>query len=199
MKDLRLLFHGSLTNVRQNDTLLPNAGARRMNMLKIVTRMQNLNFGELMELYREGNEENGARQYPMLSATEQLLQAEQDFYQYLIQCFFPTDGAVYVLWEEKGKYLSGLRLEPYQDGLLLEALETAPTRRRQGYACKLLRSVQDWLSQHGAIKVYSHVDRRNVASQRCHQNCGFAKILNHAVYADGSVLTSADTYLFAVE
>ncbi len=168
-------------------------------MLKIVTNMRDLNFGELMELYREGNEENGAYKYPQLSAAEQLVQAKQDFYQYLAQCFFCVEGAVYALWEENGRYLSGLRLEPYKDGLLLEALETAPDHRRQGYACKLMSSVQSWLSGHGAIKVYSHVDRKNAPSQRCHQNCGFTKILDYAVYIDGSVFSSSDTYLFEVK
>lgn len=168
-------------------------------MLKLATRMRELNFYALMDVYREGNEENGAAAYPRADEAEQLLLAEQDFYQYLVQCFFTVDGAVYAMWEENGKYLSALRLEPYADGLLLSALETAPDYRRQGYACKLMLAVQDWLSQHGAIKVYSHVSRSNDASQRSHRSCGFRKILDHAVYSDGSVLTGSDTFLFEVQ
>lgn len=168
-------------------------------MLKIVTRMREMNFYALMDVYREGNEENGALAYPHRSASEQLLLAEQDFYQYLVQCFFSVNGAVYALWEEKGKYLSAVRLEPYEDGLLLSALETMPQYRRQGYACRLIQGLQHWLSQHGAMKVYSHVSRRNEASQRTHRCCGFRKILDHAVYSDGSVLTGSDTYLFEVQ
>ena len=168
-------------------------------MLKIVTRMRELNFNALMEVYRQGNQENGAECYPQASEAEQLLLAEQDFYQYLVQCFFATNGAVYALWEQNGRYFSALRLEPYKDGLLLAALETVPEHRRQGYACKLLQSVQDWLSQHGSIKVYSHVSRGNEASRRSHQRCGFRKILDYAVYTDGSVLTDSDTYLFEVQ
>lgn len=168
-------------------------------MLKIATNIRQIDFGALMEVYREGNAENGADRYPDASAAEQLLLAEQDFYQYLVQCFFTVDGAVYAMWEQDGRYASALRLEPYQDGLLLSALETAPDRRRQGYACQLLGAVQAWLSQHGAIKVYSHVSRKNDASQRSHRSCGFTKIMDHAVYADGSVLTNSDTYLFEVQ
>lgn len=168
-------------------------------MLKIAANIREIDFGALMEVYREGNEENGAELYPDATPAEQVMLAEQDFYQYLVQCFFTVEGAVYALWEQDGVYASALRLEPYQDGLLLEALETAPDKRRQGYACQLLRAVQAWLSQHGAIKVYSHVNRKNTASQRSHQSCGFTKILDHAVYADGSVLTNSDTYLFEVQ
>ena len=199
MTDLRLLFHHCLTNVRLCATLFKLIFVRRDFMLKLATRMGELNFYSLMDVYREGNEETGARVYPNCSPAEQLLLAEQDFYQYLVQCFFSVDGAVYALWEEKGKYLSALRLEPYEDGLLMCALETMPQYRRQGYACKLIRGVQEWLSQHGAIKVYSHVSRRNEASQRAHRRCGFRKILDHAVYADGSVLTGSDTYLYEVQ
>jgi GNAT superfamily N-acetyltransferase len=168
-------------------------------MLIIATRIQELNFNALMEVYREGNAENGAQYYPNESAAEQLIFAEQDFYQYLVQCFFAQDGAVYALWKCDGGYAAALRLEPYQDGLLLEALETTPDKRRQGYARKLIQAVQSWLGEHGPMKVYSHVSRKNVASQRCHQSCGFCKILDHAVYADGSVLTGSDTYLYEVQ
>lgn len=168
-------------------------------MLTIATCMRELNFDALMEVYLEGNAENGAQLYPDASAAEQLILAEQDFYQYLAQCFFTTEGAVYAMWSCDGGYASALRLEPYQDGLLLAALETAPDKRRQGYACKLLQAVQAWLSQHGSMKVYSHVSRKNQASQRSHNSCGFRKILDHAVYADGSVLTDSDTYLFEVQ
>ena len=168
-------------------------------MLKIATRIREMNFYALMDVYLQGNQENGAALYPRASEAEQLLLAEQDFYQYLVQCFFTVDGAVYAMWEEEGKYLSALRLEPYEDGLLLSALETMPDFRQQGYACRLIQALQEWLSQHGAIKVYSHVSRKNEASRRTHIRCGFCKILDHAVYSDGSVLTGSDTYLFEVQ
>ena len=199
MTDLRLLFRHSLTNVRLCGTLSSAMDCRRDFMLKIATRIREMNFYALMDVYLQGNQENGAALYPRASEAEQLLLAEQDFYQYLVQCFFTVDGAVYAMWEEEGKYLSALRLEPYEDGLLLSALETMPDFRQQGYGSKLIWAVQEWLSQHGAIKVYSHVSRKNEASRRTHIRCGFRKILDHAVYSDGSVLTGSDTYLFEVQ
>ena len=57
-------------------------------MLIIATRMRELNFNALMDIYLEANLEDGAARYPKLSSAEQLLLAEQDFYQYLVQCFF---------------------------------------------------------------------------------------------------------------
>ena len=118
------------------------------------------------------------------------MQAEQDFYQYLREVFFPTAGAVYAVWEENGTYITALRLEPYRDGLLLTALETAPEYRRRGYAQKLIEAVLEELP---GEKLYSHVSKTNAASLRTHISCGFQKILDHAAYLDGSVLRSSCT------
>ena len=160
-------------------------------MLKIAEKLNELDFGQLMAVYEEGNLENGAELWPELSQGQQILRAEQDFYQYLRECFFATEGAIYALWVIDGQYVSALRLEPYQDGLLLEALETAPEHRHKGYASKLIRAVLEWV---GNQKVYSHVSKRNAASLRTHEKCGFHRIMEHAVYADGSVLTSSCTF-----
>lgn len=50
-------------------------------MLYLAKSLQQLQFGKLMEVYIEGNLEKAAE--------VGLLQAEQDFYQYLRDCFSP--------------------------------------------------------------------------------------------------------------
>lgn len=157
-------------------------------MLLIAKRIRDLSFSKLMEVYEEGNLENGSELYPNLSAGEQLLRAEQDFYQYLNEIFFATPGAVYLIYTQQQRYCAALRLEPYKDGLLLEALETAPALRRKGYAAALLREMKVVLTQQGGGSVYSHVSKRNEASLRAHLGAGFEKVVDYAVYADGSVL-----------
>lgn len=153
-------------------------------MLLIARKMREFSFGKLMEVYREGNLENGQEAFPDEPEDRQIALAEQEFYQFLQQVFFRTEGAVYLIWEENGTYISALRLEPYGDGLLLEALETAPVYRRRGYAVKL---VQEALLYAGDFKIYSHVNRRNTPSLRTHEKVGFVKVMDYAVYADGSV------------
>lgn len=153
-------------------------------MLIIAHKLHEFTFGKLMEVYTEGNLENGHDQWPDETKSRQIALAEQEFYNYLQQIFFRTDGAQYLIWEESGRYVSALRLEPYQDGLLLEALETIPAVRRKGYAVRLMQAA---LESVGKVKVYSHVHKRNVASLRTHEKCGFTKVLDYAVYADGSV------------
>lgn len=153
-------------------------------MLIVAKKLKELAFGKLMEVYIEGNLENGQELWPDEPKNRQLALAEQEFYQYLQQVFFKTDGAQYLIWEENGRYVSALRLEPYRDGLLLEALETAPDLRRKGYAAKLILAA---LEHAAGAKIYAHVHKRNVPSLRTHEKCGFVKILDYAVYADGSV------------
>ena len=153
-------------------------------MLKIVNKMNDFSFGKLMKVYEEGNLENGQEIWPNEPAGRQIALAEQEFYSYLQQVFFKTHGAAYLIWEEKGDYVSALRLEPYRDGLLLEALETAPKYRKKGYAAQLVSAAITYAS---GTKIYSHVSKKNIPSLRTHEKCGFVKVSDQAVYADGSV------------
>ena len=160
-------------------------------MLSIVSKISQLDFSALMEIYEEGNRENGAELWPELPEGLQMLNAEQAFHQYLRECFFVTPDAVYCIWQDKGKYVSALRLEPYQDGLLLEALETVPCCRHKGYASALIMAVLECFD---GQKIYSHVSKRNTASLRTHEKCGFCRVADHAVYADGSVMQNHVTF-----
>ena len=153
-------------------------------MLILARTIRDLNFSKLMDVYIEGNMENADEFWPELSEGQKLLRAEQEFYQYLTEVFFRTPEAVYAVWEEEGKYICALRLEPYCDGLLLEALETAPAYRRRGYAEKLILAA---IAHFAGKKLYSHVSKRNAPSLCVHEKCGFRRILEYAVYIDGSV------------
>lgn len=159
------------------------------------TSLRQLRFGELMDVYHDANEEK-AMEWPDLPRGFALQLAEQDFRQYLEEVFFRTSGAVCALWEVEGKYVSALLLEPYKDGLLLEALETDPSQRKKGYAVSLIRAVQQHLTAQGAVKLYSHVNKRNVASLKTHEKCGFYVISDHAVYINGSVDYRCRTFLY---
>ena len=156
-------------------------------MLKIYCKLGEMNFSKLMEVYAEGNADNAAEFYSDDDPSVGMMNAEQDFYQYLKEVFFNSKDAVYAIWEENAVYISALRLEPYQDGLLLEALETHPDYRRKGYARKLLCAVLAYLKSSNYKVIYSHIHKQNFPSIKTHLSCGFARIAEHAVYIDGSV------------
>ena len=157
-------------------------------MLLIAKRLEELDFSALMDIYVEGNLEK-AEEY----GDGGLLRAEREFYDYLREDFFRQQGAFYAVWTEQGSYVSALRLEPYKDGWLLEALETAPDYRKKGYAKALMIAVLEYMDQ---SIIYSHVSKRNEASLRTHYACGFQKHLDHVVYLDGSVTNRAVTLKF---
>lgn len=155
-------------------------------MLIAAKHMRDLRIDKLMEVYRQSNLE-AAQERKNLPPMFALQLAEQDFRQYLQEVFFRTTDAVCYILEEKESYICALRLEPYRDGLLLEALETAPDFRKQGYASLLIREVQKKLAEQGTVRIYSHVNKRNVASLKTHEKCGFRIHSDHAVYISGNV------------
>lgn len=162
-------------------------------MLQLYYRFTGAQTDRLMTLYREGNRENAAYYYPDLSAEQGLLRAREDFCRYLREDFFRVPGGVYCIWEEDGAWVSGLRLEPWEDGLLLEALETDPDFRRQGYGRRLLRAVQDqWAHE----RIYSHVNKKNRPSLAVHAQCGFKLWKDTARLLDGTVSAGCCTLLW---
>ena len=147
-------------------------------MIEAATSMSQLDLAQLAAVYQQSCQHGG----------------KWEMFDYLRQCFFPAGGKVYCLRKE-GVYVSALRLEPWRDGLLLTALETAPEYRGGGFAKELMTGVLTTTEG----KIYSHIDERNQASVAVHKACGFAKILDFARYLDGSVSTSAGTYLKFVQ
>lgn len=165
-------------------------------MLKIAYKFSDLNFSELMDVYIEGNRETGRDQYCFDTEAAQLRKAEEDFRCYLREVFFCQSDSLYCIWEDDGHYKAALRLEPYCDGYLLCALETAPEDRRTGMATALIQSTQKYLSSRGEGTLYSHISKRNTASLAVHRKCGFQTIKDYAVYSDGSVLHSSLTFQY---
>jgi ribosomal protein S18 acetylase RimI-like enzyme len=154
-------------------------------MLKLAYRFRDLDFEKLMAVYAQSNTENGQEFYPNDAPFVQRNKVESSFEEYLREDFFRVKQAFYAVWEENGSYICALRMEPFEDGLLLEALETAPTHRRSGYATKLIEAVLASLPKGSAV--YAHVHKRNTASLATHRRCGFTVGLDHAKYVDGTV------------
>lgn len=140
-------------------------------MVRIIRSLKDLNVRQLMDLY-------GA--------------TEQDFYTSLID-FYSEHDAYYAVLLVDGRYLSAVRVELYRDGWIVAGLQTAHNERNKGYAKRLLTGVLQQMPK--GCKVYSHVDKRNAPSFAVHVACGFEKILDHAVYLDGSVSTNALTLM----
>ena len=142
----------------------------------IAHSLRELDFCQLMEIYEQSNRQAGQDDYPHLPESQQLLMAEQDVYTYLSDCFFRDPNAYYAVLAPEGRYRAAVRLEPYRDGYLLAALETAPESRRKGYGFNLLKQVIAFLAGTDCSKIYAHIDKKNIASLALHSACGFCKI-----------------------
>ncbi len=168
-------------------------------MLKIVKSFTELNISELMEVYFEDNCENGRIFFPDCNADEQLRRAEDGFESYLREDFFRQRDAFYALWIADERYQAALRIEPYADGVLLEALSTAPESRRKGHAGNLVRLVLEYLQSSSYKIVYSHIHKKNIASLHLHKKCGFELFSDSAKYIDGTVTQSSCTMCYELK
>lgn len=158
-------------------------------MLKLIRCMRDVDFAELLNIYRVSDEIYGCYECD----EEGRFSAEHEFYQYLKDVFFQMPDALYAVWSVQRSAVSALRVEAYCDGLLVTALETAPESRRKGYATLLLSAI---LSEFGSQKIYSHVHRNNAASMRVHEKCGFVRISDSATMIDGSFMPSYCTLCY---
>ena len=165
-------------------------------MLKIVTTISELNIEDFLGVYREDILENGARFFPELSGADLLRKSEDSFLSYLREDFFRQMDAFYALWVLESRYVAALRIEPYADGLLLEALSTASCDRRKGYGYALVSQTLQYLRSSAYKVVYSHINKKNIPSLELHKKCGFQQFSDSAKYIDGTVTQNSCTMCY---
>ncbi|MCI8402298.1 MAG: GNAT family N-acetyltransferase [Lachnospiraceae bacterium] len=152
-------------------------------MLHRITAFEEIDGRKLMDLYQEGNEENTGYFYPELTDKALAMQkVETDFLRYIETEFLGKGNGEYWILEEDGVWISALRLYLVREGLYyLEALETHPDFRRQGYGTRLLAGVVEELKREGTFRLCDCVSKKNTASIRTHKKCGF-EIVSSAGY-----------------
>ena len=144
-------------------------------MLIKITDYQKIDTRKLMDVYSESNYENTDYFFPDEADKEAAVQkVEAGFLDFLKNDFFSNAGAAYWILEIDGVYVSALRTCKIQAGLYyLEALETRPDYRRRGYGARLLSGVADSLRENGPFRLCSCVSKKNNASLKTHEKCGF--------------------------
>ena len=144
-------------------------------MLIKISEFQNLDARKLMDIYSESNYENTDYFYPDEADKDVAVRKVEDgFLDFLKNNFFGHTGACYCVLEEDGVWVSALRISRIQRGLYyLEALETRPDQRGKGYASLLLSGVVDALKKDGPFRLCDCVSKKNNASLKTHEKCGF--------------------------
>ena len=144
-------------------------------MLLRIDRYCDLDERKLMDIYTESNIENTDYFYPDETNKEAAVQkVEAGFLAFLQNDFFRQYGASYWILEEDSAWVSALRTCIIQSGLYyLEALETRPDQRQKGYGSRLLSGVVDTLKAEGPFQLCDCVSKKNRASLKTHEKCGF--------------------------
>lgn len=135
-----------------------------------------LNTDRLMKIYTESNMENASYFFPDEQDMQKAIRlCEESFTEYLKDDFYSQAGRTYWVWEEDDQWVSALRTTFINDGLYyIEALETKPECRKQGYAEKLLLTVIEVFKAQGALELCDCVSKRNIASIKTHLKAGFS-------------------------
>ena len=130
---------------------------------------------KLMDVYAESNEENIDYFYPdTTDRAAALAKIEEDFLAYVRDDVLSKEQNRYMVLEREGEWVSALRLYELEAGeYYIEALETRPDRRRQGFGAALLGLVLERLKETGPFRVRDCVNKKNTASQLTHKKCGF--------------------------
>ena len=163
-------------------------------MLTYISEMKSLPFFEICQVYQQSIEHSaqalsGAR-------SEGLWQEEQELYQELRDLFEKRNG-VLALWRTEQGIQAALRLEKYNEGLLLQSLETRPENRRKGFALSLVSAVL--ADQPRNTILYSHIKKDNIASMQLHLRCGFQAHSDMARLLDGTVTNQFITLKYVKE
>ena len=147
-------------------------------MLLRITRYEDVDERKLMDVYAESNEENTEYFFPEEADREKAVrQVEAGFLDFLKNEFFSLPEASVWVYEENGVWLCALRTCRVRNGLhYLEALETRPDQRGKGYASLLLAGVEEALKQEGPFRIYDCISKKNTASIRVHEKCGFLRV-----------------------
>ena len=143
-------------------------------MLIKITNFKDINKRKLMDAYKESNFENTDYFFPDEKDKEKaVIKVEEGFLDFLKNNFFKKEEATYYVLEENDIWVSALRVCKVKDLYYLEALETHPDYRKQGYGYKLLSSVIEDLKKNGSFRLCDCINKKNIPSIRTHEKCGF--------------------------
>ena len=167
-------------------------------MILQITRYCDLDERKLMDVYAESNFENTDYFFP--DETDKAVavrKVEEGFCGFLKDEFYANAGNAYWVLEENGIWICALRLNLIEKGFYyLEALETKPDCRKQGYATKLMNGVIEELKSEGSFRICDCISKKNIASIRTHEKCGFRIVSDKGF---DYLRNEADDYDFGLE
>lgn len=133
------------------------------------------------EVYPEGSLEIAQEKNPELEDLSEAIREEEEYFVGFLKRFMESEQNRYYVLDIDGRWVSALRLTRLDGFYYLEALETAPEYRRNGYAAQLIGEVIALIKEGGEVTIRSNVNKSNVASLVTHKKCGFSIELENGV------------------
>lgn len=144
-------------------------------MIQYFSTFNTIDSKQLMAVYTGSNEKGAQRTYPEEKDYKKRLDTyESAFIEFIRDDFLSLPHSTYAVYVENGIYFSAARLiRSNQNIVYLEALETNPLYRKQGYAKKLIMQLKIDLIRQGVRELRSNVSYSNEKSLSLHKACGF--------------------------
>lgn len=135
-------------------------------MLKEIRDISELTVSRLFSLYSESMSD---LQKHFSSAAEMA----QSYAAFLTE-FVSSPDRLILIEEANGEWVSGLRaIQSAKGQWFLEAVETKPDCRKQGYGKMLLTDTISHLNTMGMYQITCQISKGNIPSQRLHSAVGF--------------------------
>lgn len=157
-------------------------------MLLIARKISDLDVPELWSIYANDHGMN-------ISGSAGQGECKREFYLFLTDFFCNLHGSYFILIEDSA-YVSAVRAQKFEDGILISGLQTKREQRNKGYAKCLLKCVCDEIRRGGDVPIYSHVSEKNSVSLAVHRSCDFHVLKESAHMLDGSVRSDTWTLVY---
>lgn len=136
----------------------------------------------LMAIYADSNQENADDYYPEEDDREiAVAKVEREFLEYLDTEFYADPRNAYYVLAVDGEWVAALRLSRLENYYFIEAIETRPDRRREGYTSMLYGMLIESEIPEADIQLRCTVARSNRASLNLHAKLGFEQELEYGI------------------
>ena len=162
-------------------------------MIEIVKDINKETLKKLFGIYQESMEENLQNGY--YSSTNEMFAD----YEVFLKDFISKPNQLVIVENQNNMWVSGLRaIETKARHWHIEAVETRPDSRRNGYGKTLLNQTLEYLATLGMKTADCSIAKNNIASQILHKKCGFVCTNKNPIY-EGKPSKNTQIYLFSNE
>lgn len=159
-------------------------------MIEIVKKINKEIVKNLYAIYTESMQEN------LQNGQYRNMQEMLCDYEVFLKDFTAKPNQLVIVENQNDVWVSALRaIETKPSHWHIEAVETRPDSRQQGYGKKLLKHTLEYLTKRGMKSADCSIAKSNIASKKLHTHCGFV-CTNQSPNYNGQSSKNTQIYLF---